>query len=109
MSLVCRGMCESTPREDAAYGAGCISSADDPDVSGAWGSTSNKFKFRQNIGLGCQKDTRFKLAVDDSLLDELSVCSFSVNTDHKVQWVCEMYHDWWFSHVAQVDCDSRIK
>ncbi len=71
--------------------------------------TSNKFKFRQNIGLGCHKDKRFKPAVDDECLDELSVRSFSVNTDCKVQWVCEMYHDWWFSHVAQVDCDSRIK
>ncbi len=104
MFIGCRGVIASTPQEDCAYGAGCISPVDDPDISGAWGTTSNKFKFRQNI-----PDKRFKPVVDDECIDELSVHSFSVNTDRKVQWVCDMYKDWWFNRVAQVDCDSRIK
>lgn len=65
----------------------CVAPVDDPDVSGAWGLTSSKFKFRQNISLGSQKpldDKRFKPAVGDDSLVELSVRSFSVNTDRKI-------------------------
>ncbi len=105
-------MAASTPQDGAAYGEGCINSADDPDVSGAWGLTTNKFKFHQNVGIGPRAvpdDKRFKPVVDDQSLDELLVQSFSVNTDRKVQWVCEMYRDWWFRCVSQVQCDSRIK
>ncbi len=105
-------MSASTPRADAAYGDGCVKPLDDPDVSGAWGTTSNKFKFHQNIDTSRSKlveDNRFKPAVGDESLDELSVHSFSVNTDRKVQWVCDMYRNWWFRRVSQVECDSRIK
>ena len=104
-------MSASTPRADAAYRDGCVKPLDNPDVSGAWGTTSNKFKFRQNIDTSRSKlveDNWFKPAVGDESLDELSVRSFSVNTDKKVQWVCDMYRDWWFCRVSQVECDSRI-
>ncbi len=60
------------------------------------------------VTLALGQEVSPKLAVDDDSLADLSVRSFSLNTDKKVQWVCDLYQDWWYIRCREVTCDSRI-
>ncbi len=111
-NLVCRGVVSSTPVGEEAYAEGCLGLVDDREVQKSLEKAKSKFKFCSDVGIGSRTvstKSRIKSAIDDTSLDDLGVWSFSLNTDKKVQWVSDLYRDWWYIRCREPTCNLRIK
>ncbi len=52
---------------------------------------------------------RFREPLSLAEMENLSHRTFAQNTENKIVWAVQLYHNWWYQRCAKVNCDSHVK